>query len=588
MSSLIELIKYKCKQAVLLTYPDLNPDLIEVTATSEANGSQFGDYQFNSAMRFSKILRKPPKEIANNILVGLKKINNTDELEFSSIDIAGPGFINFTLADSFLAKNVELFLKHGKFSWDRNKSSEKLLFKKVVVDFSSPNIAKEMHVGHLRSTIIGDCIARVLEFLGYEVLRINHVGDWGTQFGMLIAYLKKYNRLGDSLVLTDLVDYYKKAKYLFDSDPDFKKTAQQEVVELQRGSESSLLVWKKICEVSIVAYQDIYRLLDIKIIVRGESFYNNMLKQVVEDFSTKKILEESNGAKCVYLTGFTGRDSQPLPLIIQKSDGGYNYATTDLAAIKHRINEEHADWLIYVTDSGQSLHFAMVFAAAKKVGYLDNITVKMDHVPFGLVLRSDGKKFKTREGDTEKLKDLINNAILTAKKLLLERNVDLSDVELEQLAEIIGVNAIKYADLSNNRNSDYVFDYDKMLKFTGNTAAFLSYAYVRINSIKHKVDLDINNLIFNSAINLTDQYQRNLAVRICKFKDVLFSTAEELLPNRLTDYVYLLAEEFHIFFHNCRVIGSEFQNGRLLLCEAVAKIMQICFNLLGLRIIDKM
>lgn len=594
MFSLIELIKDKCQQAVVMAYPELSAETVEVTATSQANGAQFGDYQFNSAMRFSKILRQPPREIANNIVNCLQKIQSTthsfDELEFSSIQVAGPGFINFILADNFVEKNLELFLKSGRFSWNQNKL-EKSSVKRVVVDFSSPNIAKEMHVGHLRSTIIGDCIARMLEFLEYDVLRINHVGDWGTQFGMLIAYLKIHNKLVDSLTIKDLVDCYKQAKNIFDTDPVFKTAAQQEVVKLQQGAEESLLIWKKICEISIKDYKIIYKLLDIKITDRGESFYNQMLKQVVEDFAVNNLLQESNGAKCVYLEGFVGRDNQPLPLIIQKSDGGYNYATTDLAAIKHRINQENADWLIYVTDSGQALHFSMIFAAAKQVGYLKNQQIKVDHVPFGLVLRNDGKKFKTREGDTEKLKDLINNAILKAKRLLLERNPELLDNELNKLAEIMGVNAIKYADLSNNRNSDYVFDYDKMLQFNGNTAAFLSYAYVRINSIKNKIFIDsddIENLILNSQIKLTDPHERNLAFRICKFNDVVVNAVDELLPNRLTDYLYLLAEEFHLFFHNCRVIGSEFQNNRLLLCEAVAKIMKVGFNILGLQIIDKM
>ena len=593
MFSLIELIKDRCKTAVSMAYPELDVSMVEVTTTSQSSGAQFGHYQFNSAMRFSKILHKPPRDLANNIVTYLQKINNADELEFASISVAGPGFINFTLADRFLEKNLELFLKTGQFSWHKNTNkdqSKKLSTKnqKVIVDFSSPNIAKEMHVGHLRSTIIGDCISRILEFLDYDVLRINHVGDWGTQFGMLIAYLKMHNKLDDNLTPTDLVDYYRQSKCLFDSDAGFKKTAQQSVVALQQGEQESLLIWKKICDISVQAYQEIYKLLDIKIIDRGESFYNSMLKQVVSDFAEKKLLQESDGAKCVYLAGFTNRDHQPLPLIIQKSDGGYNYATTDLAAIKHRVTEEHSDWLIYVTDSGQTLHFDMVFAAAKQVGYLQNKQIKVNHVPFGLVLRADGKKFKTREGDTEKLKDLINNAILKARGLLLEREPNLPVAELEKLANIMGVNAIKYADLSNNRNSDYVFNYEKMLQFTGNTAAFLSYAYVRINSIKNKISVDLDDLILNSKIQLIDPYERNLALRICKFPDIVVSTVDELLPNRLTDYLYLLAEEFHAFFHHCRVADSEFQNSRLLLCEAVAKIIKTGFGLLGLQIIDKM
>ena len=578
MFSLIDLVIEKCRQAVNAAYPELSTETIEVTSTSHV---KFGHYQLNSAMRFAKILGVPPRIIAEKIVVNFHKENM-----FSSISIAGAGFVNVTLSDGFLEENIELLVKFGKFSWEQpiNFSDNK-----VIIDFSSPNIAKEMHVGHLRSTIIGDCLARILEFLNYNVLRINHIGDWGTQFGMLIAYLKNNNKLSQTLTPASLVDYYKQAKSLFDLDINFKKTAQQEVVSLQSGDQDSLTVWKNICEISAQSYKEIYQLLDIRILDRGESFYNSILKQVVDDFEQKHLLQESNGAKCVYLPGFINRDQEPLPLIIQKSDGGYNYAATDLAAIKHRVQEEHGDWLIYVTDSGQSLHFSMIFAAAKQVGYLQHGVPRVDHVPFGLVLRSDGKKFKTREGDTEKLKDLITRAILKAKDLLLIRNPDLSGDELEKMANIMGINAIKYADLSNNRNSDYVFDYEKMLQFTGNTAAFLSYAYVRINSIKNKISINMKDLInANVQVKLTENYERDLALRLCKFQDAVKASAVELMPNRLTDYLYLLAEEFHAFFHHCRVEGSAAQNSRILLCEAVAKILAMGFNLLGLKLINKM
>ena len=578
MFSLIELVIEKCRQAVNTAYPELSTEIIEVTSTSHA---KFGHYQLNSAMRFAKILGKPPRIIAENIIAKLNK-----EDLFSNISIAGAGFVNFTLADHFLEQNIKLLVKSGKFSWEQ---STVLSDNKVIIDFSSPNITKDMHVGHLRSTIIGDCLARILEFLNYEVLRINHIGDWGTQFGMLIAYLKINNKLSQTLTPSFLVDYYKQAKSLFDTDLNFKKTAQQEVVLLQSGDQDSLTIWKNICEISAQAYREIYQLLDIKIIDRGESFYNGMLRQVVDDFEEKHLLQESDGAKCIYLPGFINREQEPLPIIIQKSDGGYNYATTDLAAIKHRVQQEHANWLIYVTDSGQSLHFSMIFAAAKQVGYLQNDMPLVDHVPFGLVLRSDGKKFKTREGDTEKLKDLIIRAILKAKDLLLIRNPDLLETELENMAHIMGINAIKYADLSNNRNSDYMFNYEKMLQFTGNTAAFLSYAYVRINSIKNKIAINIEDLInSNVKIQLIENYERDLAIRICRFQDAVKASLSELMPNRLTDYLYLLAEEFHAFFHHCRVEGSASQDSRILLCEAVAKILAMGFNLLGLKLINKM
>jgi arginyl-tRNA synthetase len=586
-NTLINLIKDRCEQAIVSIYPQVNLDLIEVTSTAEGNAVKFGDYQCNSCMKISKIVNQSPRQTATEMVNYLQLINEKD-LIFSSIEIAGPGFINFTLSDQFLVDNIESLLATNKFLWDKQQDVSQ--FKKVIVDFSSPNIAKEMHVGHLRSTIVGDCIARMLEYVGHQVLRINHVGDWGTQFGMLIAYLKLHDKLNDNISLDNLVDYYKKAKAQFDTDLHFKQFSQKEVIKLQQGSKESLQIWEKICFTSIKAYREIYRLLDINIIDRGESFYNSMLEGVIQDFVNKNLLVESNGAKCIYLENFIGRDNNLLPLIIQKSDGGYNYATTDLAAIKHRVKKENADWIIYVTDNGQTLHFSMIFAAAEKVGYLQNKNVKLDHVPLGLVLRSDGKKFKTREGDTEKLIDLINNAIFKSEQLLVEKKIQLDKVKLKQLAMIIGVNAIKYADLSNNRNSDYVFDYDKMLKFTGNTAAFLSYAYVRINSIKRKygVGLDVNKLMLNTRIQITNSYERNLAVRICKFPDILSMAIKELLPNRLTDYLYLLAEEFHTFFHSCRIVGSDLQDPRLLLCEAVAKIMQDCFKILGLQTTEQM
>ncbi len=587
MFCLIDLIIEKCKLAVNAVYPELAEVNIEVTSTSHA---KFGHYQLNSAMRFAKILGKPPKVIAENILIKLRD-NNSKENIFSDLSIAGAGFINFTLASDFLEKNIELFLKYGKFSWEKESPGSNNIPKeeKVIIDFSSPNIAKEMHVGHLRSTIIGDSLARIFEFLNYKVLRINHIGDWGTQFGMLIYYLKINDKLSEPLTPAYLVEYYKQAKVLFDTDADFKKAAQKEVVALQSGDQNSLIIWKNICEISAQSYKEIYQLLDIKIIDRGESFYNNMLKQVLDDFTEKKLLQESNGAKCVYLPGFINKEQQPLPLIIQKSDGGYNYATTDLAAIKYRVQKDHGDWLIYVTDSGQSLHFSMVFTAAKQVGYLQDNVTKVSHVPFGLVLRNDGKKFKTREGETEKLKDLINNAILKAKKLILERDQNIETEELEKLSHVLGINAIKYADLSNNRNSDYVFDYDKMLQFTGNTAAFLSYAYVRINSIKNKISINVDELInSNTKIQLIESYEKDLAIKICKFQDTIKAAIVDLMPNRLTDYLYLLAEEFHAFFHHCRVEGTQFQNSRILLCEAVLRILRTGFNLLGLQLVDRM
>jgi arginyl-tRNA synthetase len=576
MTALIDLIINYCKNAISIAYPELKSEPIEVTSASNI---KFGHYQLNSVMRFAKILKQAPIVIANNI------VNQLEKDIFSDVFVAGAGFINFTLSDNFLEKNIELFIKNKKFVWEdvNNIDNNKI---KVIIDFSSPNIAKEMHVGHLRSTIIGDCLARIFEYLNYQVLRINHIGDWGTQFGMLIWYLKINNKLTENLTVNLLLDYYKAAKILFDNDINFKTSSQLEVVKLQSGDLESIKIWQSICDISLKSYQEIYNLLDIKINNLGESFYNNMLDQVVADFKQKQLLQESDGAKCVYLSGFINREKKPLPLIIQKSDGGYNYATTDLAAIKYRVTEQQGNWLIYVTDNGQALHFSMLFTAAKLVGYIEDEQHKVNHVGFGLVLRKDGKKFKTREGNTEKLQDLIEHAVLKAKGLLLTRNADLLESELNQLSLHLGINAIKYADLSNNRNSDYIFDYEKMLQFTGNTAAFLTYAYVRINSIKNKIGVNINDLAIK--LQLIDNHEKNLAIKICKFQDAIKSSITDLMPNRLTDYLYSLAEEFHAFFHACRVEGSQFQTSRMLLCEAVFMVLNIGFNLLGLKTINRM
>jgi arginyl-tRNA synthetase len=348
-----------------------------------------------------------------------------------------------------------------------------------------------------------------------------------------------------------------------------------------------LAVWQQICAISSIAYDDIYRLLSVEIIPRGESFYNPFLASVVDDCKTAGLLQPSNGAACLFLPGFVNRDGDPLPLMIQKSDGGYNYATTDLAAIKHRVQDEHADWIIYVTDAGQSQHFEMVFQAAKAIGYLPE-SVKVSHVPFGLVLRPDGKKFKTREGDTEKLIDLLTTAIDKAKVALESRNPALSGALLDNTAQSLGINAVKYADLSCHRVSNYVFNYDKMLQFEGNTAAFLSYAIVRIRSIYRKVGVDWSALVEKNTIQLDAPAECSLALLLCQFEDVIDQTVRELMPHVLTDYLFRLAEKFHRFFHDCRVEGSEYQNSRLLLCGLVERVLCLGFSLLGLKTLEKM
>lgn len=546
-----------------------------------SKGDQFGHYQCNNPLKLSKSLGKNPRDIAKEIVSLL-----TDGM-FQKIEIAGPGFINFTLSSSFLEKEIEELLHDAHFGVPYPKITQK-----IVVDFSQPNIAKELHVGHLRSTIIGDAIARLFEFLGHDVLRLNHIGDWGTQFGMLIAYLKENEPdvlTGKKKVgLNELMDWYRKSKVRFDEDPDFKKRAQEQVVLLQGGDEVSLEAWQMICDISRKGFEEIYRLLDVKLIERGESFYNPYLPQVVADLEKRGVAVVSQGAKCVFLDGFVTREGDPLPLIIQKSDGGYNYATTDMAALRHRIEIEKADRIIVVTDAGQKLHFEMVTKAAEKAGYLDPKKVRFDHVPFGVVLTPDGKKFKTRSGETLKLIDLIQEAIDRAKEIFKTRLPEASEEEINELATILGVDSLKYADLSCHRIKDYVFSYERMLRFEGNTAPFLLYAYVRIQGIKRKVGKDINEVIKISKVNLEHPTEIALALHVRRFGEVLEKVADDLLPNQLCEYLYELAEKFHAFFRDCRVEGSDYEDSRLILCEATGRILKKGLEILGLKTLEKM
>jgi len=443
----------------------------------------------------------------------------------------------------------------------------------------------------LRSTIIGDALARLFEFYHYDVLRLNHLGDWGTAFGMLIAYMKQSApavlKGEQACALADLVHWYKASKKQFDEDEVFKKAAQQEVVALQGGDADSMKAWEKIYAISKKAYTEIYELLDVKILDRGESFYNPFLKSIVHDLDVKGLITLSDGAKCIFLEGFKNREGALLPLMVQKSDGGFNYDTTDLAALRHRVEEEKADRIIYVTDQGQGNHFAMLFKAAEKAGYVDLDRVRLDHVGFGLVLGPDGKKFKTRSGETEKLIDLLRAAIAHANKIILERSPDMPEAAREETAMVLGINAVKYADLACNRHHDYLFSYDKMLRFEGNTATFLLYAYVRVLGIKRRVHVD-SAVLEKTQISLSHPSEVQLALHLCRFGEVLAQIMQDLLPNHLTDYLYTLAEYFNAFFRDCRVEGSPEQNSRWLLCDLTAKVIQQGFDILGLKTVNKM
>lgn len=567
---LVKKVKKVLQEATQAAYPEIN-EPIEIT---EATQDKFGHYQCNSAMKLAKLLKKAPREVAEGIVKEIK-----DSI-FDKIEIAGPGFINLTVNKEYLAKSVNEILKAPHLGVEPPKTPETIL-----VEFSSPNVAKEMHVGHLRSTIIGEAIARLFEFLGYKVLRINHIGDWGTAFGMLIAYMQQETpeilngqKPAD---LPTLMHLYKASKKRFDEDEAFKTKARNAVVALQGGDPAILKAWELICDISRKGYSEVYSLLDVKIKEMGESFYNPMLPDVVADLDKKGLVTISEGAKCVFHEGY------PIPLMVQKTDGGYNYDTTDVAAMKYRVESLHADRIIVITDSGQSLHFKLVYETVVKAGYLDPKKVRFDHVTFGLVLGADGKKFKTRSGDTEKLLDLLTEGINEAKKILIERDKNIADID--QLAKTLGIAAIKYADLSYNRSSDYVFSYEKMLKFEGNTATFILYSYVRVNGIKRKINnADIKSLLQNAVIVLTHPSEIDLGLTLARFSETLENFAQDLYPHHLTDYLYTLANKFNAFFRDCQVVGSHEQDSRLLLCEATAEVMKTGLNILGIDVVERM
>ncbi|MDJ0659818.1 MAG: arginine--tRNA ligase [Crocosphaera sp.] len=552
-----------------------------------ARDLRHGDYQANIALPLAKKLSKNPREIAQIIIDNLS-LENVCEAP----TIGGPGFINLKLKTSYLEGQLNSLYKDQGLGIEKIGNSSK-----VIVDFSSPNIAKEMHVGHLRSTIIGDCIARTLEFLGYEVLRLNHVGDWGTQFGMLITYLKEVYpdalTQPDALEIGDLVNFYKQAKKRFDEDPKFQEVAREAVVKLQSGDQESRQAWQLLCDQSRREFQKIYDRLNVQLTERGESFYNPYLEDVINALQQQGILEKDQGAQCVFLEGFTNKSGDPLPLIVQKSDGGYNYATTDLAALRYRIKEDEAKRIIYVTDAGQSNHFAQVFQVANKANFLPE-AVEVIHVPFGLVKGEDGKKLKTRSGETIKLKDLLDEAVNYARKDLENRlqTEDRKESEefINHVSETVGISAVKYADLSQNRISDYIFSYDKMLTLQGNTAPYMLYAYARIQSISREGNIDYENLGDNIEIILKEDTEIELGKYLLQLSETIKEVEKTLLPNRLCDYLYELSKKFNRFYENCPVLKSEetLKTSRLLLCDLTARTLKLGLSLLGISVLERM
>ncbi|TAF56238.1 MAG: arginine--tRNA ligase [Oscillatoriales cyanobacterium] len=553
------------------------------------NNPKFGDYQANLAMSLAKRLQQKPRDIATQIIAAIDVSDFCDPPE-----IAGPGFINLRLKTSYLEAQLQQMLTDDRLGIPPVAQPQT-----IVVDFSSPNIAKEMHVGHLRSTIIGDAIARVLEFQGHTVLRLNHVGDWGTQFGMLITYLREVYpdalTQADALDIGDLVTFYKQAKVRFDDDEAFKEASRQAVVGLQTGDREARQAWTLLCDQSRREFQKIYDQLDIRLEERGESFYNNDLASVVQDLDTLGLLQEDNGAQCVFLDGYTNKDGNPLPLIVQKSNGGYNYATTDLAALRYRITTDRADRVIYVVDVGQSSHFEQVFQVARRAGWLTD-AVEAQHVPFGLVQGEDGKKLKTRAGDTVRLRDLLEEAIDRAKADITQRLASEDRTEpqdfIDHVATVVGLSSVKYADLSQNRTSNYIFSYDKMLAMQGNTAPYLLYVYARIASIGRKGGIDFSAFLsaINTVVILTEPTEFVLAKHLLGLEDVINTVATELLPNRLCQYLFELSQKFNQFYDQCSVLQAEEpqRTSRLQLCYLTAKTLRQGLSLLGITVLQRM
>lgn len=574
-----------------------------------ATNPRFGDYQCNAALALSKKLQQKAdagvringRDVANAILAAL----DVSEL-CEKPAVAGPGFINLTLSDDYvIGKLKRMYADRERLGIPIREKTQR-----VIVDFSSPNIAKDMHVGHLRSTIIGDTLSRILEFLGHETIRLNHTGDWGTQFGQLITYVKRecpqlLQGAGDAAAeIGDLVEFYKKAKKRFDEDDEFKESALAEVVELQSGNPESLAAWKMICEISRAEFEKVYKRLDIKLTERGESFYNPFLKGIIELLTEQELAVENEGATVVFLEG----NQFTKPVIVRKSDGGFLYATTDLAAVQYRVNEDKADRIIYVTDVGQSLHFQEIFAVARKARILPD-SVRAEHVAFGLVQGADGKKFKTRSGAAPKLAELLDEARDRVRNELERRAqteaeaalaagqdppLGKSEEEMERISELIGIAAVKYADLKNNRTNNYKFSFDKMVKLEGDTAPYVMYAFARVQGIYRTAAAqaigDGKSLPTEIEFSFAKNEERALAKTLLRLPEVLSALESDLLPNVLCEYVYGLTAKFNQFYEQCPVLNAEtetLKGSRLALCQISADTLKLCLNLLGIPTLDR-
>ena len=572
------ILSEKIKQAMIAAGADAQCEAL----VRQSGKVQFGDYQANGIMPAAKKLGLNPREFAQSVL---------DKAELQDIaektEIAGPGFINIFLKDTWLADKISCAVQDPKLGVHNPEKQT------VVVDYSSPNVAKEMHVGHLRSTIIGDAVVRTLEFLGNHVIRANHVGDWGTQFGMLIAYLEKMeNEHATEMELSDLEAFYRAAKKHYDEDPVFAEKARNYVVKLQSGDEYCRTMWQKLVKITMQQNQHNYDRLNVTLTdkdVMGESLYNPMLPGIVEDLKKQGLAVEDDGALVVYLDEFKNKDGDPMGVIVQKKDGGFLYTTTDIAAAKYRYETLKANRALVFSDTRQSQHMQQAWLITRKAGYVPD-SFQLEHKNFGMMLGKDGKPFKTRSGDTVKLADLLDEAIERAGVLISQKSTALSEQEKADVIEAVGIGSVKYADLSKNRTTDYVFDWDNMLSFEGNTAPYMQYAYTRIRSIFNRSQIDLSE-VEQAQLSITDEKERALAIKLLQFEEAVQVVGKEGTPHVLCAYLYELAGIFSSFYEHCPILNNDNQQvklSRLKLALLTERTLKQGLDLLGIKTVEKM
>ena len=554
------------------------PGIESPVALAPAGRPEFGDYQVNGVMGIAKKLRENPRNLAQQVI---------DSAEFgdliSKAEVAGPGFINLTLSEEYMASELV-----NSSMLDQTDSPQT-----IVVDYSSPNLAKELHVGHLRSTVIGDAVARTLEYFGHTVILQNHVGDWGTTFGKLVAHLEETDFFDHDQVddqLGDLERLYVEATTRFDRDEDFANRAREVVRKLQDGDKRVRQHWRRFLDVSIKHMHDIYRRLDVSLTVddlRGESSYNDDLPRVIEDLEASKLLTVSEGAKCVFVDGYRTKDGNPMPMIVQKSDGGYLYHTTDLATIRYRRHDLNANRVLYFTDARQILHFKLLFDVARKAGFVANST-SLEHYPFGKILGEDGQPLKSREGTAIRLSELIDEGIHRSRTLVEQKSSHIPAVERDEIVNAITIGAIKYADLSKNSAHDYTFNWNTMLSLEGNTAPYIQYAYARIRSVFGKAGLI--NVDDTSQVQLKTPEERQLAVQLLRYQETIESLVRDIKPHYLCSYLYELTVRFMRFYEACPILNapSDIRTSRLKLCERTANTIQEGMACLGIRVLTRM